>query len=47
VQDRFWLYFGLLVSGLVLADLVLNGGAALLFLAKKLMDLIETVAVWR
>jgi hypothetical protein len=31
----------------VLADLVLNSGSALLFLSRKLIDLIELVAIWR
>lgn len=31
----------------ILADLSLNGGSALLFLAHKLIDLIELIAIWR
>jgi hypothetical protein len=31
----------------VLADLALNGGSALLFLARKLIDLIALVSFWR
>lgn len=31
----------------VLADLTLNGGSALLFLARKLIDLIALVSFWR
>jgi hypothetical protein len=31
----------------VLADLVLNSGSALLFLSRKLIDLIDLVVFWR
>lgn len=31
----------------ILADLALNGGSALLFLARKMLDLIALVAFWR
>lgn len=31
----------------ILADLTLNGGSALLFLARKMMDLIALVTFWR
>jgi hypothetical protein len=31
----------------VLADLALNSGSALLFLSRKLIDLIDLVAFWR
>lgn len=30
-----------------IADFGLNGGASLLFLARKLVDLIELVSIWR
>jgi hypothetical protein len=31
----------------MLADLALNGGSALLFLARKMVDLIALVSFWR
>jgi len=31
----------------ILADLTLNGGSALLFLARKMIDLIALVSFWR
>jgi hypothetical protein len=38
---------GLSVIGLVLADRLLTGGEAGLFLAKKLLDLVEYLVFWR
>jgi len=38
---------GLLVIGGLAADQALNGGETFVFLAKKLMDLIEYLAFWR
>ena len=39
--------FAGIITLAVLADLFLNGGSALLFLAKKLIDLIALVSFWR
>jgi hypothetical protein len=36
-----------ILAGLVLADAVLRDGAGLLFLAKKLLDLVEYLVFWR
>jgi hypothetical protein len=35
------------IALVVLADLALNGGSALLFLARKMIDLIALVSFWR
>ncbi|MFM7654969.1 MAG: hypothetical protein ACKO56_06210 [Paracoccaceae bacterium] len=35
------------IALVVLADLALNGGSALLFLARKMFDLIALVSFWR
>ena len=35
------------IALVVLADLALNGGSALLFLACKMIDLIALVSFWR
>ena len=40
----FWLGLFLLCG--IIADLALNGGTALLFLARKFLGLIEWVAFW-
>ena len=40
----FWL--GLFLLAGIIADLALNGGSALMFLARKFLDLIEWVAFW-
>ena len=40
------LVLGLLIMGAVGADILLNGGTALEFLARKFLDLIEWVAFW-
>jgi hypothetical protein len=37
----------LLLAGLVAADVFLNDTSALLFLARKALDLIEWLAFWR
>lgn len=38
---------GVLLVGAIAFDIVANGGDTLLFLAKKLADLIEWLAFWR
>lgn len=38
---------GLVLVGSITADVVLNDGVTLLFLGKKLADLIEWLAFWR
>ncbi len=40
----FWL--GLFLVAGIIADLALNGGSALMFLARKFIDLIEWVDFW-
>ena len=41
----FWLI--VLIVGAAAADLMLNDGAALYFIARKFLDLVEWVAFWR
>ncbi|MEL6565575.1 MAG: hypothetical protein AAFU63_12760 [Pseudomonadota bacterium] len=38
---------GSLIVGAIALDAILNGGESLLFLGKKLADLIEWLAFWR
>ena len=40
------LWLGLFLLCSIIADLALNGGTALLFLARKFLGLIEWVAFW-
>ena len=40
------LWLGLLIVAAIIADLALNGGSALIFLARKFLDLIEWVDFW-
>lgn len=41
----FWIV--LLIAGLVAADIARNDGAALLFLGRELIELIQWIAFWR
>lgn len=47
MTNRIALILGALLLGLIAADLVLNGGAALLFLARRLHALLDWMAFWR
>ena len=47
MTTRFALVFVLLVAAGFLADSAFNGGQGSLFLARKLVDLIDYVMFWR
>lgn len=47
MTNRLALILGTLLVFAVLADLLLDDGAALLFLSKKLIELMEWMAFWR
>lgn len=47
MTDRISLALALVILAAGLADVALNGGHAMLFLLRKLEDLIEYLAVWR
>jgi hypothetical protein len=47
LTDRIAFVLAGVIALAVLADLALNSGSALLSLSRKLIDLIELVAVWR
>lgn len=47
MTDRIAFVLAGLIGLVILADLTLNGGSALLFLLRKLADLIDFVAIWR
>jgi hypothetical protein len=47
VTNRIALVLALALAGAVVVDLTLTGGAALLFLARRFVVLVEWVAFWR
>jgi uncharacterized membrane protein YobD (UPF0266 family) len=47
MTDRIALSLAVIIVLLILADVTLNGAAALTFLLRKLVDMIEYVAFWR
>ncbi len=47
VTDRIALILGLLIVALIAADLLANGGEALLFLAHKMIELTDYLIFWR
>jgi hypothetical protein len=47
LDDRIYAGLAIAIALAVIADLLLTGGAGLLFLAGKLMDLVETLTFWR
>ncbi len=47
MTDRIAVYLGLLIVVLILLDVTLNHSAAITFLLRKLVDLIEYLAFWR
>lgn len=47
MTDRIALYLGLLLAAFIAADLGLNGGEILLFLARKFIVLMDWVEFWR
>ncbi len=47
MTNRLALILGFIVLALIAADIVLFGGANLLFLARKLFVLLDWLAFWR
>ena len=47
MTDRIAVWLAVVIAAVVGADLALNDGAALFFLAQKFLDLIEWVVFWR
>ena len=47
MTDRIAFVMAGVLALAALADLTLNGGSALLFLSRKMIDLIALVAFWR
>lgn len=47
MDTRAAIYLALLLVAAMAGDLLLNGGAGLLFLARKFIDLMDWVEFWR
>mgnify|MGYP001576776941 FL=1 len=47
MTNRIALWLGVVLIGLIAADLMLVGDKHLVFLGKKMVDLIEWMAFWR
>lgn len=47
MTNRIAVFLALLVVGGILADFTLDGGAGLMFLARKGDALIDYIAIWR
>lgn len=47
MTNRLALVLGLLILGVLLADILIYGADHLVFLGKKLFDLIDWLAFWR
>lgn len=47
MTDRIALILAILIAVLISADLLVNNGQVLLFLAKKIVDLAEYLIFWR
>ena len=47
MTDRIALVLVCLIGAAILADVFLNGSHALLFLLRKLADMIEYLSIWR
>jgi hypothetical protein len=46
MTNQIALYLGLLILAAVGLDIVMNGGAAVSFLASKFLDLVQWVIFW-
>lgn len=40
-------WLGIIMGGAMIADLTLDGGSGMMFLARKFIDLVEWVSFWR
>ncbi|MEL6608535.1 MAG: hypothetical protein AAFO93_06460 [Pseudomonadota bacterium] len=47
MTNRLAIILAVLIVAAILADVVFNGGAAMLFLLKKFIELLEYLAFWR
>ena len=47
MTDRLAIILGAIVALLIAADLFANGGGVLVFLARKMLDLMEYLIFWR
>lgn len=47
MTDRIAFFLALTIAAAIVADVVLNDAHAVLFLLRKLLDLITYVSIWR
>jgi hypothetical protein len=47
MTNKIALFLGSVIVVAVLLDIIFNGGASLLFLARKFADFLEWIAFWR
>jgi hypothetical protein len=47
VTDKLAIILGSLILAAIAADLLANGGQAMMFLLKKFADMVEWLAFWR
>ena len=47
MDDRIYTVMAIIIGLAIAADVVLNSGAASLFLARKLLVFVEALAFWR
>ncbi len=47
MTDRIALVLASLIVAAILADVFLNGSTGMLFLLRKLVDMIEYLSIWR
>lgn len=47
MTNKIAFYLGLLITGAIVFDIAVYEGANLIFLARKMLDLMEWIAFWR
>jgi hypothetical protein len=47
LDDQVYWVLGFLIAAFAVADLAFNSGGAIVFLARKTMDLVSYLAFWR
>lgn len=47
MTTKFAIYFGLILTAAIVADYVLFDSAVVVFLGRKLLDLVDYFAFWR
>ena len=47
MDDRIYFIIAAVIAAAILGDIVLNSGAASVFLFRKILDLVQAVNFWR